>query len=87
MDKLLNASMKVSQERTSLPAMKKPCHDCAVVTGMYKPISDALATQPEHVITQISQTWECHNNITRACAGNIENQLTIKCLQGESNGY
>lgn len=54
-------------------ALGRPCHDCAVVFGLYKEISDALARQPEDVREAVSCRWTCHNHTDRACRGNIDN--------------
>ena len=55
-----------------LKPLGKPCHDCAVVWGLYSEISDALAKQPPEIIEACSVRWFCHNNPSRACRGNID---------------
>jgi hypothetical protein len=67
----------------ALKPMGKPCHDCAVVLGFYKALSDELAEQPCDIREKVCGNWFCHNNPTRACAGNIENvRAAISSVRG-----
>jgi hypothetical protein len=56
----------------ALRPLGKPCHDCAVVCGLYSEISDSLAEQPEAIRAAVSERWFCHNHPNRACRGNID---------------
>ncbi len=64
-----------------LKPLGRPCHDCAVVCGMYAPFSDDLARQPPKIVAAYSARWFCHNHTDRACRGNIDR---IAALQGDS---
>ncbi len=68
-------------ERDNSPELlplKRPCHDCAVVDGMYAPVSACLSLMPPEFIARRSKQWWCHNNPGRACAGNIEFQARVR---------
>lgn len=69
------ARMKLDIETGHMPLepMDKPCHDCAVVCGLYTEISDALKNEPACIQEFISKRWFCHNHRNRACKGNIDN--------------
>lgn len=50
----------------------KPCSDCAVVCGLYTELTHELAKTPLQYQHDISIRWDCHNNRSRACRGNID---------------
>lgn len=52
-----------------LECMKNPCGDCAMVTGFYKDMADALLEQPKEIQEKVTKSWFCHNVPNRACAG------------------
>lgn len=56
-----------------LPHRKKPCSDCAVVTGFYKPYSEELKTFSKETQKFVSDRWFCHQTPMCACKGNIDN--------------
>lgn len=60
--------------RPELKPLKKPCHDCAVVDGLYACFSEELSKLSPERIDYVSKRWFCHNNPKRACAGNIKYQ-------------
>ena len=64
----------------ALKPLQRPCHDCAVVYGMYRPFSDDLSKQPSDIIEACTARWFCHNKTSRACAGNIEHIASLKAL-------
>src|SRR3546814_614913 len=61
-----------------LKPLGKPCHDCAVVWGLYSELTDELSEQPEHIVEAVSARWFCHNHPNRACAGNIERIAALR---------
>jgi hypothetical protein len=60
--------------RLELKPLKVPCHDCAVVNGFYACFAEELSKLKADRIDYVSKRWFCHNNPSRACAGNIEYQ-------------
>lgn len=54
----------------ALPLRAKPCPDCAVVWGLYAPISAALATMPFERRVADTERWFCHDTPECACRGN-----------------
>jgi hypothetical protein len=56
-----------------LKPLGRPCHDCAVVDGFYQGHSDELKLKPIEDQIDASLKWFCHNNVNRACRGNINN--------------
>lgn len=66
---------KSHAEGETLQTMKKPCHDCAMTCGFYKPYADELLTQPREIIEKCLKTWSCHNHGNRACKG-VEEYVT-----------
>lgn len=49
--------------------LSKPCKDCAITTGFYVEMADKLLEQPNEVHDKVVNTWFCHNNCNRGCAG------------------
>lgn len=60
-----------------LSPLGRPCHDCAVTCGFYRPYTELLAQQPKHIQEEASLRWHCHNNPNRACRGNINLLLEL----------
>lgn len=56
-----------------MPYRRTECHDCAVTHGLYLEISEALALEPAEIQEKVSRNWFCHNNVDRACRGNLNN--------------
>ncbi len=54
-----------------LESANKPCHNCAVVCGLYTELTHELADKPLQYQEDISVRWYCHNDTTKACRGNI----------------
>lgn len=54
-----------------LPAMSRPCKDCAVVCGLYREYSELLKLEPTELRREVSDRWFCHNHPNRSCAGNM----------------
>ena len=66
----------IRNERLDWPKFKplgRPCHECPVVDGMYRGLSNDLAKCAPPVVLAVSQRWLCHNNMNRACRGNWNN--------------
>lgn len=63
---------KSNKRDEPLVPLKKSCHDCAVDCGFYKEFSESLSKLTADEIKYYSERWFCHNNPSRACAGNIE---------------
>lgn len=59
-----------------LPLLDRVCRDpdgavdCAVLRGMYRPISNDLKRCDPELQIRYSRTWWCHNHGNRACRGN-----------------
>jgi hypothetical protein len=66
--------------RPPLVALKKPCHDCAVVCGLYTEISEALTRESDEVRRVVSSRWFCHNHRDKACRGNLNIQAMTPTL-------
>jgi hypothetical protein len=49
--------------------LSKPCKDCAISTGFYTEIADELKKENKETIDAVVDTWFCHNNCNRGCAG------------------
>ncbi len=49
--------------------LSTPCKDCAITTGFYTEIADELIKEPKRIIEAVVNTWFCHNNCNRGCAG------------------
>lgn len=49
--------------------LTKPCGDCALTTGFYIPYAKNLKKQPKEVQDKVADSWFCHNNCNRGCAG------------------
>ncbi len=60
-----------------LEPAEKPCHDCAVICGLYEQLTHELSTKPLQYQHDIAIRWDCHNDRSKACRGNIDllNQL------------
>ena len=65
-----------------LEPLQKPCHDCAVVCGLYTELTHELAKKSLQYQHDISIRWDCHNHRTRACRGNID---LLKQLNNNNN--
>lgn len=52
-----------------LERLDKPCKDCAVTTGFYKPFAEELTKQTPGLQEQVLDTWFCHDHCNRACRG------------------
>lgn len=59
----------IAGDGPAIEPLKKPCHDCAVVTGFYGEYADGLAKEPADVQNRVMDTWFCHNACNRGCAG------------------
>ena len=76
-----NRQIQMDAGKPALPLMPRPCHDCAVTCGFYKPYTDGLALLPKGAQLQASKRWFCHNHCGRACRGNAD-QLGIDWTVG-----
>lgn len=56
------------QQRKVEP-LSKPCKDCAISTGFYIEIANELKKENKETIDAVVDTWFCHNNCNRGCAG------------------
>lgn len=54
-----------------LKPLDKPCGDCAVVCGFYRPYADAVLAMPRADQIAVARKWDCHN-CRRACRGMID---------------
>ncbi|EOQ15413.1 hypothetical protein KQ3_05882 [Bacillus cereus B5-2] len=67
-------------EQKELDSMKKPCSDCAIVTGFYVEYADDLLKQPIEVQEKAKKRWFCHNHTNRCCKG-LEDYMNEKRRQ------
>lgn len=62
-----------------LPLLEKVCRDangdidCAVICGMYRPISNDLKRCDHDLKVRAARTWFCHTHAGKACRGNALN--------------
>lgn len=69
-----------------LPLRKKPCHDCAVTTGFYRPYAKELKRCSIEVRVARSGDWFCHNDRRLACRGNaaFQGSAVLHALKARS---
>ena len=74
--------------RAPMKPLGKPCHDCAVVFGLYSEYTDELAKLDAPLVRETALRWFCHNHPNRACRGNIERLIAAGCdpLSDGTNG-
>ena len=65
----MNPLFASSMNQADLKPLSKPCKDCAIKTGFYKPHADLLLQENEQIQKKVMNTWFCHNNCNRGCAG------------------
>lgn len=66
--------MELDNGRPVLEPMPKPCHDCAVLGGLYYDLAVSLQKQSDDIKKRCSETWFCHSDPRRACRGNWDMQ-------------
>lgn len=59
-----------TEGRPHFPYAHKPCEECPVISGMYRPYTEALRSLPEDEQRAVSETWFCHCQPGKACRGN-----------------
>lgn len=68
-----NKRIESDKKFPELEYLEKPCHDCAVLCGFYKDLSDDLSNMNINIRERISRKWFCHNHPNKACRGNANN--------------